>query len=130
MSKKKNHGYRNQNQGNRQQNGIIPITQDHKKPQQNTGKKFRTLTGFEYTIQAKNIQDMRFLDALVSMEDPALTEAERVVSMVRVIRMMLGEEQKEALYAHVTKLHGWADPAAVGAELKSIISNFDESKKK
>lgn len=95
-----------------------------------TEKKYRTPSGFEYTLKAENLQDMRLMDALVSMEDTTLTEAERVTSMVRVIQLLLGFDQKEALYAHVVRNVGWASPVAVGLELKAIIRNFDEAKKK
>lgn len=123
MSKKKN-GYYYQSK-NQQQNQNIQ--QEQTTPFRKT---LSTSSGFEYILQAKNLQDMRFLDALVLMEDESLSESERMVNMIRVLRLMLGESQKDALYAHVVKLNGWASPAAIGRELKDIISNFDESKKK
>ena len=128
MSKKKNGYSRPKNQQQNQN-----IQQESKaQPEQTTPfrKLLKTSSGFEYELQAKNLQDMRFLDALVLMEDESLSESERTVNMIRVLRMMLGENQKDALYAHVVKLNGWASPAAVGRELKDIISNFDGSKKK
>ena len=129
MSKKKNgYYYRPKDQ---QQNLNRPQKRKEQ-PEQTTPfrRTLSTSSGFEYELKAKNLQDMRFLDALVLMEDESLSESERTVNMIRVLRLMLGENQKDALYAHVVKLNGWASPAAVGRELKDIISNFDESKKK
>ena len=91
---------------------------------------FRTTSGFEYRLEAKNLQDMRLLDAMVEMEDQSTPYQSRITSMIKVIRMMLGEDQKEKFYAHVVKLYGWADPEAVGRELKDIIDNLNGSKKK
>lgn len=94
------------------------------------GKKLKTSTGFEYTLEAKNLTDMRFLDALVIMQDESLPESERTTATIRVIRLLLGEGQKDAFYAHITKEYGWASPEAVGKELGDILTNFDDTKKK
>lgn len=98
--------------------------------QEKKENRFRTSSGFEYELNTKNLQDVRFLDALVEMEDPSTKEEQRVVSMIRVIRMILGTEQKDALYARIEKQYGWVPPAAVAKELKDIIGNLSESKKK
>ena len=117
MSQKKRNGQ--QGQQNTQTQKPSPI-----------GQKLKTATGFEYELKAKNLSDMRFLDALVIMQDESLSEAERTTATVRVIRMLLGEGQKDAFYAHIAKHYGWASPAAVGKELGDILANFDQGKKK
>ena len=104
--------------------------QEQQKTQTLIGRKLRTSSGFEYTLKAQNLQDMRFLDTLVAMEDESLTEAERVTNMVRFLRLALGETQKDAFYAHIVRIYGWASPAAVGKELRDILNNFDQGKKK
>lgn len=102
-------------------------------PQQSSspiGKKLKTRTGFEYTLKAKNLTDMRFLDGLVTMQDPNKSESDRTLATVRVIQLLLGDEQKDAFYEHIVKTYKWADPAAVGKELGDILANFDQGKKK
>lgn len=120
-NKKRNNG---QNMPPRQ-----PQTQQQEN-QSPIGQKLKTSTGFEYELKAANMADMRFLDALVSMQDASLPEAERVTSTVRVVRYLLGEGQKDAFYAHVVQKYGAASPAAVGKELGDILANFDAGKKK
>lgn len=122
MSKKKNHGYQKQNPE------LKRVPQDHRQVEKGP-KIFTTKSGFQYRI-TENMNDMRLLDALVTMQDQSLGETERSVACAKAIRYLLGETQKEALLAHVVKAYGWARPDAVAMELMEIISNFDESKKK
>lgn len=110
--------------------------QNRPKPDQQTqhsrspfGRKLKTSTGFEYVLIAENVADMRFLDALVTMQDASLPEGERTASTVRAIRYLLGESQKDAFYAHIVQHYGAAGPEAVGQELGEIIASFDQAKK-
>ena len=125
MSKNK----RNNGQQRPQQQGGTQAPQ----PQQKSspiGQRLKTRTGFEYKLEAKNLTDMRFLDGLVTMQDPNKSESERTLATVRVIQILLGDEQKDAFYEHIVRTYGWADPAAVGKELGDILANFDQGKKK
>lgn len=122
MSKNKN-----RNGTPRQQNAPQDHKQPEKKPQTN---KIRTGTGFEFEIKMKNPTDMRFVDALVGMDDESQPENLRLVDMIRVIRMLMGDAQKDAFFDHVAKAYGWASPGAVGKELRDIFASLDQSKKK
>lgn len=93
-------------------------------------RKIKTASGFECAINEENLQDMRLIDALVSMEDTGLDAGSRIVSMIRVLRLMLGEEQKDAYYNYLVKKKGKADPQTVGEDLKVIINSLNEDKKK
>lgn len=90
----------------------------------------KTKSGFVFSVDDKNIFDMRTVDALVAMQDEALSEAERSVSLVRAIRFLLGEKQKDALFSHIAKKHGNAEPYAVGQEFKEILLLLEGDKKK
>lgn len=125
MGRKQHSGYQNRSQ-NGQQTQKMP--QDHLQ-QEKSPKIFSTKSGFTYQI-TENMNDMRLLDALVTMQDPSLSETERSVACTKAIRFILGENQKEALFAHIVRRYGWARPDAVARELMEIIANFDESKKK
>jgi hypothetical protein len=52
--------------------------------------------GFEFEIDERNLDDMRFIEDLAAMDDNPLI-------MPRVFEKMLGKEQKEALYKHLEK---------------------------
>ena len=123
MSKKKHYGNRYNNQ---QQ--IKQFPQDHQEKPKGP-KIYRTSTGFEYRL-TQNLYDMRLIDALVTMQDPSIDYGTRSVAYMKALRFLLGEDQKEALFAHVVRRVGWADPKVVIKELMDIIANFEESKKK
>ena len=93
-------------------------------------RKIKTASGFECVVNEENLQDMRLIDALVSMEDTGLAEGSRIINMIRVLRLMLGEEQKDAYYNFLVKEKGKADPVTVGEDLKVIINSLNEDKKK
>lgn len=122
MSKKKHYG----NNANNERQQAAP--QEHLAPAKGP-KTFRTSSGFEYRI-TENMSDFRLVDALVTMQDPSLDEGTRSVACVKALHFLLGDNQKEALFAHVVKIYGWASPGAVAKELMEIIGNFDENKKK
>ena len=122
MSKKKHNG-NNANNGSRQ---VVP--QDHLAPA-NGPKTYTTSSGFEYRI-TENMSDFRVIDAMVTMQDPSLDEGTRSVACVKALHFILGDNQKEALFAHIVKRYGWVPPGAAAKELMEIIANFDERKKK
>ena len=93
-------------------------------------KKYKTSSGFEYEINTQNLNDMTIIDGLITMNDATVQEHIRVVAMIRVLRGLLGEEQKDALYAHVIQKEGQAKTEAIGRELREIIESLDENKKK
>lgn len=102
--------------------------QDHLQ-KESKQKVYKTSSGFEYKI-TENISDFRLADAIVTMQDPTLDEGTRSVACVKALRFLLGEDQKEALFAHIVKRYGWVPSPAVARELMDIIGNFDENKKK
>lgn len=92
--------------------------------------KSKTKSGFEFSIPDERIFDMRTVDALVAMEDASLSEETRSIALVRAIRFLLGDKQKDALYAHISKEKGVADPYKVGQEFKEILLLLEGDKKK
>lgn len=74
-----------------------------------TGK---TKSGFEYSIPESHFDDMRLVDAL--------SEA-TAQSVSRAILLILGKEQKEALYQHVQREDGTVPAEAVTDEILEIF---------
>lgn len=124
MGKKKHYNQTGRNQA--QQSKSFP--QDHK-PAEKEPKFYHTSSGFQYQI-TENVHDMRLVDALITMQDPSLEESERSIACMKALRMLLGNDQKEALYAHIVKRYGWVPPKAIVKEMMDIIANFEENKKK
>ena len=78
-----------------------------------------TTTGFEFEINEEELDDMRILDMIVEMADGDLAKLSPLVKKV------LGEEQRERLYAHLEEKEGRASLARVSDEINEI---FEASK--
>lgn len=104
--------------------------QDHQKKNDNTIK-FTTQSGFKCKFDRKAFFDMRFLDAIVMMEDGGVKDEAKGVAMMRAVRFLLGEEQKDAFYLHIAeKNDGHVSVEAVSKELYEIIRYVGNDKKK
>ena len=60
-----------------------------------------TSTGFRYQYEEANLDDMRFVDVLAVVVDEKSGVLDKLVGTSKLLTMMLGEEQKEALYKHI-----------------------------
>ena len=89
-----------------------------------------TKSGFTCMVDEGRIDDMRFFDALVDMEAPESTPFDKLRATKNVMTILLGEEQKQALYKHIEEEHGTAKTAVVASELQDIIAGLSDSKKK
>lgn len=80
-----------------------------------------TASGFAYSIPDENVNDMEFLDALAEAEDG------NPLRISKVLRLLLGDEQRKALYDRLRGEDGHVPVESVMAELKDILAN-DSSK--
>lgn len=80
-----------------------------------------TTSGFAYSIPDENVNNMEFLDALAEAED------ENPLRISKVLRLLLGDEQRKALYDRLRDEDGRVPVESVMAELKDILAN-DSSK--
>lgn len=83
-----------------------------------TGK---TDTGFEFKIEPSTINNMEFVDAIAEAEEDFLKYS-------KVVRMLLGTEQRQALYDHVRKEDGTVPIEAVAHEVEQILLSSAETK--
>ncbi len=108
-------------------------TQDHKNKETKDGNilEFTTRGGFECRLDLKAFYDVRFLDAIVTMEDNSVKDEVRGVAMMRALRFLFGEEQKDAFYQHIADQNdGYAGIEDVSEELLDIIHYVGKDKKK
>ncbi len=75
-----------------------------------------TKSGFAYNIAENAFDDMRMIDALAD-----LTGDCDVRAMTRVVKLFLGEEQRDKLYEHVRREDGTVPPERVLSEITEII---------
>ena len=60
--------------------------------------KGKTKSGFEFCINPDDLDDMRFIDALASLDK------NNFIAMSEVADFMFDKEQKKAIYAHLANL--------------------------
>ena len=86
-------------------------------------KRGKLSNGFEYEIDEETLDDMRFLDALAEADEGNPLAASRVCVM------LLGKEQRKALYDKLAPKGGRVPIADAFACIKEIIEDFgDEGK--
>lgn len=56
--------------------------------------------GFEFSFDERRA-DMRFVDELSNVLDPSTTDQAALLRYPRLVTMLLGEEQKQALYDYI-----------------------------
>lgn len=77
----------------------------------------KTKSGFAYSISDENVNNMELLDALAEAED------ENPLRISKVLRLLLGDEQRKELYGHLREENGRVPVEAVMTELKEILAN-------
>lgn len=81
-----------------------------------------TSTGFQYEYDETRLDDMRFVDVLAIVVDPEAPQFEKIAGASRLLTMLLGEDMKKALYAHIGKNHDGRVPRAdLEAALEEIM---------
>ena len=88
-------------------------------------RKGKTRTGFECEFDERILDDMRFLDLLADLVGDELTEIEAVVKTSNLVSMLLGKDNKKALYDHIAKLHDGYVPSTVVMEETFDIMKAD-----
>lgn len=88
-----------------------------------------TSTGFPYQFEEERLDDMRFVDVLVSVIDDKADLLDKCKGVSELLEMLLGAEQKKALYEHIGKSHDGRVPRAdVEAALAEIMGGSNDLK--
>lgn len=83
--------------------------------------KKKTSTGFSYEIDEKALNNFELLDMLGDLEENPLL-------LPKIIKLILGEEQKKALYDHVRDKDGTVPTDRIEEELTEIFLSGQEIK--
>lgn len=90
-----------------------------------------TSTGFRYQYEEANLDDMRFVDVLAVVVDEKSGVLDKLVGTSKLLTMMLGEEQKEALYKHIgERFDGRVPRAELEKALEEIMNGAGEEAEK
>lgn len=87
-------------------------------------KKITLKDGFELEVDENRLDNMELVDA---MSD--LVEGENVLAMARVVRALLGEKVKKALYAHLKTEDGRVPTEKVGNAVTEIMNALGQQGK-
>lgn len=72
-----------------------------------------TSSGFFYQFDEARADDMRLVDLIAVTMDEDTGEFERLSASSKVIELLLGKEQKAALFEHIGQSHDGRVPFAV-----------------
>lgn len=83
-----------------------------------------TSSGFAYSFDEAALDDMRFVDVLAVVVDDASSPLDKLSGASKLLSMLLGEEQKKALYEHIGKdYNGRVPRAELEKALEEIMSD-------
>lgn len=89
-----------------------------------------TPSGFSFAYDEENADDMRLVDALATVMDDEADSFDKISAASRAAELLLGKEQKRALYDHVGKSHGGRVPAeALFSELEAVMLSGKDAEK-
>lgn len=80
-----------------------------------------TESGFVYEIKQSNLENFELLEVLSSIDENPLL-------LPKLLKMLLDEEQKQALYDHVRLEDGTVPTTAIEKEIIDIFTNRNELK--
>ncbi len=80
-----------------------------------------TESGFEYELTEEALDNMELVDALAELEENPLM-------ISKVVKLLLGNAQRERLYEHLRKINGRVSTSKVEKELSEIMLGTEERK--
>lgn len=75
-------------------------------------KKGTTSTGFAFTFDERNADDMRMIELIAISDDDSASEFQKLAASSKILEMLLGKDQKAALYDHIGQFHDGRVPVA------------------
>ena len=75
-----------------------------------------TESGFEFTVNKKNLDNMDLVDALAELGDGAN------LAIVKVVKLLLGETQKKKLYDNNRDADGIVPQEKINADITEIFN--------
>lgn len=71
-----------------------------------------TSTGFAFKFDERNADDMRMVELIALGDDDTASEFQKLAASSKILEMLLGKEQKAALYEHIGKSNDGRVPLA------------------
>ena len=95
-------------------------------------KKGITSTGFAFEFDETRLDDMRFVDVLAVVLSEKASKFDKISGVSQLIKLLLGEETKTALYEHIGKNHegGRVPRAELESALEEIMAAAGEDAEK
>lgn len=81
----------------------------------------KTKSGFAFSIDPEILDDMELLEAIADAD-------ENPIRITSVLKRLLGEEQKRALYEHLRNEKGRVSIKAVSQEIVDIFNSSQQGK--
>lgn len=89
-----------------------------------------TSNGFRFEFDEARADDMRFVDLIVTSMDESASEFDKLAAASKLIEMLLGKEQKVALFKHIGKSYDGRVPfAEVNKALSEIMQGGGDAVK-
>lgn len=89
-----------------------------------------TSNGFRFEFDEARADDMRFVDLIVTSMDETASEFDKLAAASKLIEMLLGKEQKKALFEHIGKSYDGRVPfAEVNKALSEIMQGGGDAVK-
>lgn len=82
----------------------------------------KTTSGFEYTINPAVMDNMELLDTIVEIDTNPL-------ALSKVLKMVLGDEQRKALYDHLRTEDGRVPVKAISEAITDIFNSSGQQGK-
>lgn len=81
-----------------------------------------TSTGFEFAFNEQNADDMRMVELIAISDDDNASDFQKLAASSKILEMLLGKDQKAALYDHIGQFHDGRVPVGDLMEaLKEIM---------
>lgn len=64
-----------------------------------------TSTGFHYEFDERRADDIRLVELIADTISDEVREFDKILAASKILTMLLGEEQKKALYEHIGQSH-------------------------
>lgn len=79
-----------------------------------------TKSGFKFDVDKAVVDDMELVDALSELQEG------NGLATSKIVKMILGEDQKKALYDHLRGESGRVSTTAVSTEVTEILNSIGE----
>jgi len=89
-----------------------------------------TKSGFKYSFEPDAMDDLEVFELVRKGNDPDLPQIEKMHAMFEAFKLIIGEEQDNALRAYLKEKHGKVRTSDYKAEAEEIFLGLAKSKKK